>query len=67
MNPQAAKELHILHKPHKGCIYIDPSLHGRKKRKVIVHEEIESYMMKHDHLHYKKAHKIANRFEKNIK
>lgn len=67
MNHEAGKELHIKNNPPEGTIYINKSLHGIKEKKVIVHEEVESYMMKHNHLKYKDAHRIANKFEKNIR
>ena len=67
MNNEASKELHSKYKPKPNEIYIDPTLHGRKYRQVVAHEEIEKYLMQHDKLRYKDADKVATRFEKNIR
>ena len=66
MNHYAGKALHFKHTPPKGIIYIDKILSKPEQRKVIVHEEIESYMMHNKHLSYPKAHKIANTFEQHV-
>lgn len=65
MNNDAAKALHYKHIPPKNTIYIDKMLTKPEQRKVIVHEKVESYMMRKKHLTYPKAHKIANLFELN--
>lgn len=66
MNHEAGKELHIKHTPPEGTIYVQKDLKGRMLKRTIAHEKTESYLMKHDHLKYNKAHKIAMKFERNI-
>ena len=66
MNHEAGTELHIKNIPREGTIYIQKDLKGRMLKRTIAHEKTESYLMKHKHMKYKQAHKIAMKFEKNI-
>jgi hypothetical protein len=65
-NYYANKELKESYRIRPNEIYIEKFLKGRTRRRTIVHEKIEAYMMKEKHLPYKKAHHIALIFEKNI-
>lgn len=67
MNHEAGKELRVKKTPPRGTIYVDPKLKGRMLKRTIAHEKIESYLMRHKHLRYGKAHKIAMKFEKNVR
>ncbi len=67
MNHEAGKELKVRDVPPDGVIYVDTHLHGRMLKRTIAHEKIEAYLMKHDHLKYRKADKIAMKFERRIK
>lgn len=65
MNPEASKELGL--KCPKNTILIANNLKGRMKKRTIVHEKIESYLMKNKGLRYAKAHMIASKLEKKVK
>ena len=67
MNYAADKEL----KAHTGIkpdeIFVDENLKGRMLKRTIAHEKVEYYNMKEKHMPYKKADKIAMKWEKNVK
>jgi hypothetical protein len=67
LNHFAAKALHCKKVPKKGEFWVSRSAHGRFRRGVIVHEEVEAYLMDKKHFNYKKAHRIAEKFEKQIR
>jgi hypothetical protein len=67
MNHPAAKELHFSPVPKKDEVYVSDSVKGLYKKQVIVHEKIEQWHMENRGLKYKKAHAIAEQFDKNIK
>ena len=66
MNHEAGKELGIKDIPPKGTIYVNKELKGRMLKRTIAHEKFESYQMQNG-MNYNKAHKLAMKFERNIK
>jgi len=67
LNPFAAKALHIKVHGKKSDIWLNPSLRGRARRKTIVHERIEAYLMSKKHEKYAEADHVARCFEKNVR
>ena len=65
MNHEAGKELKVKHCPPKGTIYLSDKLAKNRVKKVILHEKVESWLMKNKKYKYNKAHKVANQFEWN--
>lgn len=66
MNHEAGKELGVRNTPPKGTIYVNKDLKGRMLKRTIAHEKYESYMMQKG-LNYSKAHKLAMKWEKNVR
>ena len=67
MNHEAGRELNIKNTPDKNTIFVDKSLKGERLKKVVAHEKVESFLMREKGLKYKDAHRIANRFERNVR
>ena len=67
MNHEAGKELGIKDNPPEGTIYVNPELKGRMLKRTIAHEKVESYLMKEKGMKYNEAHKIAMKWERNVK
>ena len=63
MNHEAGKELGVKHCPKEGTIYLSDKLSKKRQKKVILHENVESWLMKNKKYKYAKAHKVANQFE----
>lgn len=66
MNREAALQIGMKHVPREGEVWISDKLPKSRRNSVIAHEKIESYMIREKGLNYKQAHKVANKFEKNI-
>jgi hypothetical protein len=66
MNYFASKELKLTFPIKKNEIYVDKKLKGRMLKRTIAHEKIEVFHMKRG-LKYKKADRIAGKFEKNVR
>jgi len=64
MNPRASKELHK--KCPKNTILVAKSASKLMRKRTIAHEKIEYYHMGR-RLKYKKAHRIAEAFDRRIK
>lgn len=69
MNKFAAKSLHFSfkHKHPEHTIEVKPGYTDNYRKRIIHHEETEEYFMKNKRLNYKKAHALANKFEKEHK
>lgn len=67
MNHEAAKELNLKDIPPKNTIYVEKGLKGHMLKRTIAHEKEEAYQMSHNHLKYNKAHKVAMKWEKNVR
>lgn len=65
-NYYANKALNEHYNIRPNEIFIDPDVKGRMRKRTIVHEKIEAYLMHKKHLTYPKAHKIAMKWEKNV-
>lgn len=63
MNPLAAKHFKIKGYP-KDVIMINKNLSKVKRKEVERHERVEYFLMKNKKFSYKKADKIAEKFEK---
>lgn len=62
MNPEAAKHFHIKHYP-KNTIEVDARCGEKMRKEIIRHELIEYDLMKHKHMRYHEADKVAKEFE----
>lgn len=63
MNPEAAKHFHLKHYP-KDTIEIDERCGKKMREEILRHELIEYDLMKHKHMSYHEADKVALEFEK---
>ena len=65
MNAFAAKALHLpfRHRHPEHTIEVDPALDNKWRTRTIHHEETEEYFMKNRHYPYRRAHRLANKFE----
>ena len=65
MNAFAAKALGFpfRHKHPEHTIEVKPGYNDTYRKRIIHHEETEEYFMKNRKYPYKKAHKLANKFE----
>lgn len=50
--------------PPKGEIWVNSKLSKERRKQIIKHEKFENYIMRKEHLNYKKAHKMAEQWEK---
>lgn len=66
MNHEAGKELGIKNTPPKNTIYVNKELKGRMLKRTIAHEKFEAKLLERTDMPYKKAHKVAMAFERNI-
>jgi len=48
----------------KGEVWINKKLSKERQQKIIKHEKFENYMMRIKNMDYKKAHKLAQKWEK---
>lgn len=67
MNHYAGKVLKVKAIPAKNTLYIRRGLKGRMLKRTIAHEKIEAYLMSKKGMSYRKADKIAQAFEMNIR
>jgi len=69
MNRGAAEQIKGKHMTPKSdnIIYVSDKLKGQRLKRIVAHEKIELYMIRHKGLNYKQAHRIAEKWEKNVK
>lgn len=50
--------------PPDGQIWVNKKLSKPRKKQVVKHERLENYLMRTRHMPYKKAHAIAEKWDK---